>query len=74
MKSDCPITALARSLMFAALFGGAAQQASGNEILTPSTSVTPQGPLPFTPVKIINMTDFGAKCDGVTDDTTAIQN
>ena len=34
--------------------------------------ITPTGPLAFTPTSVFNITDYGAKCDGTTNDNTAI--
>lgn len=34
---------------------------------------TPTGALSFTPAQVFNIADYGAVCDGITDDTTHIQ-
>jgi len=40
--------------------------------MLPDTAVSPTGPLTFTPEQLFNVVDYGAKCDGSTDDTAAV--
>ncbi len=67
----------AAAAIFLALGGAAAQQMGGGGTLvptSPSTIVSPTGPLSFRPAKVLNPKDppFNALCDGSTDDTAAL--
>ena len=67
----------AATAIFLTLGGAAAQQLGGGGTLvptSPSTIVSPTGPLSFTPAKVLNPRDppFNALCDGATDDTAAL--
>lgn len=64
---------LAIVLSLATAFGALAQVSNSAGGMVPNAPpATPTGSLPFTPVKIINVVDYGAKCDSATNDDSAI--